>query len=232
MYPDLIVIKDETSVRLNLHEQFQKRAGSVLSQYRTNKGKRNWEKLDTKTMKFCIFDDQLASYQEVEEEVKYLKNDIEEWKETYTNLEEEKRKLVKQMNDTINCMADEIRTLKETNNQLENYIKCLEEQEGFAFKGKDISETKNKQQTLKTFMSRAETALWFAKAFGLELESMKVKEVKTGKSHVIETNTVLPQPLVQKSFYNLQNSFFPTKFPCHPNGGKNQENPGKFEANV
>jgi hypothetical protein len=31
---------------------------------------------------------------------------------------------------------------------------------------------------------------------------------------------VLPQPLVQ-------NSFFPTKFPCHPNGGKKQENSGK-----
>jgi hypothetical protein len=39
---------------------------------------------------------------------------------------------------------------------------------------------------------------------------------------------VLPQPLVQKSFYNLQNSSFPTKFPCHPNGGKNQENSGNL----
>lgn len=146
-----------------------------MSRYRTNKGKRNWKKLDTKTMKFHIFDDQLASYQEVEEVVKSLKNDIEEWKETFTSLEEEKRKLVKQVCDTINSMADEIRTLKETNNQLENYIKCLEKEEG-------------KQRTLKTFMSRAETAFWFAKAFGLELESMKLKEVKTGKSHVIETN--------------------------------------------
>jgi hypothetical protein len=43
---------------------------------------------------------------------------------------------------------------------------------------------------------------------------------------------VLPQPLVQKSFYNLQNCFFPKKCPCHPNGGKNQENSGKFDANV
>jgi hypothetical protein len=39
---------------------------------------------------------------------------------------------------------------------------------------------------------------------------------------------VLPQPLVQKSFYNLQNSFFPTKFPCHPNGGKIK----KIQANL
>jgi hypothetical protein len=44
------------------------------------------------------------------------------------------------------------------------------------------------------------------------------------KSIISISRTVLPQPLVQKSFYNLQNSFFPTKFPCHPNGGKNQEN--------
>jgi hypothetical protein len=43
--------------------------------------------------------------------------------------------------------------------------------------------------------------------------------------------TVLPQPLVQKSFHNLKNSFSPT-FPCNPNGEKNRENSGKFEANV
>jgi hypothetical protein len=39
---------------------------------------------------------------------------------------------------------------------------------------------------------------------------------------------VLSQPLVQKSFYNLQNSFFPTKFPCHPNGRKIK----KIQANL
>jgi hypothetical protein len=43
---------------------------------------------------------------------------------------------------------------------------------------------------------------------------------------VLEIYSALPQLLVQKSFYNL------TIFPCHPNGGKNQENSGKFEANV
>jgi hypothetical protein len=40
--------------------------------------------------------------------------------------------------------------------------------------------------------------------------------------------SALPQPPVQKSFYNLQNSFFPTKFPCHPNGRKNKENSGNL----
>ena len=48
------------------------------------------------------------------------------------------------------------------------------------------------------------------------------------KIFCIPSEPVLPQPLVQKSFSNLQNSFFPTKFPCHPNGGKNQENSGNL----
>jgi hypothetical protein len=47
-----------------------------------------------------------------------------------------------------------------------------------------------------------------------------------------QASSVFAQPLGQKSFYNLQNSFSPTKFPCHPNGGKSQENSGKFEANI
>jgi hypothetical protein len=41
---------------------------------------------------------------------------------------------------------------------------------------------------------------------------------------------VLPQPLVQKSFYNLQNSFFPTKFPCQ--WWKKSRKFRQFEANV
>ena len=36
-----------------------------------------------------------------------------------------------------------------------------------------------------SFMSRAKTALWFAKSFGLELESMTINELKTGISHTV-----------------------------------------------
>ena len=50
MYTDLInmsapahafVIKDDTNICNNIHEQFEKRAATVLSQYRTNRGQRN-----------------------------------------------------------------------------------------------------------------------------------------------------------------------------------------------
>jgi hypothetical protein len=39
---------------------------------------------------------------------------------------------------------------------------------------------------------------------------------------------VLPQPLFQKSFYNLQNSFFPQNFLATQTVKKNQENSGNL----
>jgi hypothetical protein len=45
---------------------------------------------------------------------------------------------------------------------------------------------------------------------------------------ILVVQPVLPQPLVQKSIHNLQNSFFPTEFPRHPNGGKIK----KIQANL
>ena len=94
-----------------------------------------------------------------------------------------KKILFDEMRDTINSMGKEICDLQNTNNQLQEYIKCLEKDEGFAYNGKHISETKNKPHTLKAFLTRAETALWFSQAFGLHVESLRVKEADTGKTY-------------------------------------------------
>ena len=69
-------------------------------------------------------------------------------------------------------MSNEISDLKTSNSHLEEYIRCLEKEERTAYKGKSIFETQRKQCTLKSLLSRAETAVWFSKAFGLELESL------------------------------------------------------------
>ena len=150
--------------------------------------------MDKKTLKFHLFEDQLASCQETEDEIKSLRNDLEEWRAAQVNLEADKKILIDEMEETINSMANEISNLKSTNNELEEYIKFLEKEEGFAYKGKDISKTKNKQRTLKAFLTRAETAIWFAKAFGLELQSLKVKEAKTGKTHEVNAETKTDEP--------------------------------------
>lgn len=100
-----------------------------------------------------------------------------------------KKNLFDEMKDTINRMGKELCQLQNTNNQLQEYIKCLEKDEGFSYNGKKISETKNRQRTLKAFLTRAETALWFSQAFGLHVESLRVKEADTGKTYEVNVET-------------------------------------------
>ena len=123
-----------------------------------------------------------------------MENELQEWKAAHANLETEKNNHINEMQSTFSNMANEIKDLKETNSQLEEYIKCLGKEEGFAYRGKHISDTKKKQLTLKAFLSRAQTALWFSKAFGLELESLMVKETNTGKSHEINIERKTDKP--------------------------------------
>lgn len=137
----------------------------------------------------------LASHQETEEKIQSLRDDLQEWRAAKVNLEAEKKVLVEEMRKTMNSVAKEISDLKETNSHLEDYIRSLEKRKGFAYKGKTFCETKNKQRTLKAFLTRAETAMWFSKAFGLELDSIKATEVETGKTHEINftPNTDKPE---------------------------------------
>ena len=70
--------------------------------------------------------------------------------------------------------------------ELFSSIECLEKNESLQNKGKDISEVKNKSQTMKTFLSRAQNALWFSNLYGLSIQGIQVKEQKTGLTHHLE----------------------------------------------
>ena len=81
---------------------------------------------------------------------------------------------------------------QEENKKLEHYIESLEKSLDVSlFKGKPFSQVKNKSRSLKTFLSRAQTALWFSSSFGIELESLSVKESDTG---VVNKVSCLPNP--------------------------------------
>lgn len=47
-----------------------------------------------------------------------------------------KKNLFDEMKDTINRMGKELCQLQNTNNQLQEYFKCLEKDEGFSYNGK------------------------------------------------------------------------------------------------
>ena len=81
---------------------------------------------------------------------------------------------------------EEISSLKQQNRELLSYIECLEKNESLQNKGKDISEVKNKSRSLKTFLTHAQTALWFSNSFGLSVQGIQVKEQKTGQTHHLE----------------------------------------------
>ena len=53
------------------------------------------------------------------------------------------------------------------------------------YQGKPLSAVKNKSRTLKTFLSQAQTALWFCSSFGIELQSLTVKESDSNEIHNI-----------------------------------------------
>ena len=77
--------------------------------------------------------------------------------------------------------------LSSENEGLKKYVEKLQIC-ALKYKGKDISEVQKKSRTLASFMSRAQVALWFAKSFGLKVETMTVSEIKTGIIHNLSTN--------------------------------------------
>ena len=90
---------------------FEKRAANIIAQYCINSGKKNWVKLNAKTLKFHLYEDQLTSNQETEDDVQSLQNDLAEWKAAHANLEVEKKILIDEMQNTILNMANELKKL-------------------------------------------------------------------------------------------------------------------------
>lgn len=103
-------------------------------------------------------------------------------------MQEEVNEIYKEMAEEVQKREEVINDQQKTNGELRNYIEKLEEINnlgGLQNKGKNISEVKKKSRTLNTFLSRASTALFFARSFVLEIEGLTVKESKTGIVHNI-----------------------------------------------
>ena len=95
-----------------------------------------------------------------------------------------------------------IENLQTINEDLSSYVSTLE---NLAYKGKDISKVSKKSRTLKPFLSRAQSALWFATSFGLEVKSITVRETKPGESHSVTDRKTPEAPDCQE---NRQTSGF------------------------
>ena len=179
-------ISSDQEIRLEVNESLRKLCGKVKSEYAKAKGTRRKEELNSKLRRFHIFEGQTESVKELRRENDLMKDEIAEWRKSYSNLQEEMKKLYSEMCQAIEEKDTKIDELEQKNEELLKYIACLEKSESLLNKGKDIADIKKKSRTLKTFLSRANTALWFSKSFGLDIQEIIVKEQKTGQSHTLE----------------------------------------------
>lgn len=187
----LFAFTDDQETRSQINDNLWKISTSVVQLYKKTKGRKRKE-LDNRVRKFHVMAGQTKSQEDYEEEINQLKSAAENWRSKYQNLEVEKRNLYNEMLEVINQKERTINHLQNENQQLLNYITDIEKVANIhcQYKGKHLSSSQNKSRTLKTFMSRAETALWFSKNFGLDIESMLIKESDTGKKHTVTFEAV------------------------------------------
>ena len=149
-------------------------------------------------------------------EKEFVEQDLSEWKKKFVNLEEESKKLLEDMKKELERKDQVIEDLGNVNEELKSYIDFLEKSNGYAYKGKSISDVKKKSRTLNCFLSRAKTALWFAESFGLDVSSINVTEKTTGVAHSVslgESNNVpgrnnvsATESETQKGFHGVSQS--------------------------
>ena len=150
-FTDYKCVRDEISVHLS------KLAGTVVQSYRILKGRARQE-LNEKVKKVSVYEGQVKSVRELCEKIESLTGQMQEWKANGENLEEEKEKMCEELAGAIN-------ENKRVNDELElvEYASTLERAlENTAYRGKEVSEIKNKTRTLKFFLSKVEMALLFA----------------------------------------------------------------------
>lgn len=175
----------DKEIRRDIEESLRKRILYVRDTYKRTKGRKRLQ-LDGQHKRFHVFEEYILSAGNIIEENRLLRDEISEWKKGYTNLEHDLQKLYNEMNEELKKKEVEIQQQKECNQALLTYVKELEmlvDNNKNPYKGKNVSDTVQKARTLKSYLSRAQTALWFSRSFGLEVESMVVRETTTDKEH-------------------------------------------------
>lgn len=213
------LVNTDIIVREKVNETLSKIAGGVTQLYKKSRGRARID-LDKRVRKFHLFEGETKPIVDFHEEIKSVRDELREWKEKCTNLEEEKEKIYNEMSKALEEKAKVVEHLQRSNKQLEEYAENLPKAVGVkSFHGKPVSEAKKKTRTMKTFLSRANMALWFASSFGLELDTLKVKEHETGQVHIVNFQQ---ENLTQEPISSHDESGRASTFSTLPEGEKNR----------
>ena len=176
---------DDENIRDGIDEALLNIAYKISLDYKKTKSRARKE-LDNRVRKFHVMEGQTKPVHELYQEIENIQNELQDWKKAYEDLELEKERIYEEMVLAVNQKENETQVLQKTNKELEDYIASLENSVGVSsYQGKPLSTVKNKFRTLKTFISRAEAALWFCSSFGVELVGLTVKESDSDVVHNI-----------------------------------------------
>lgn len=169
-----------------LHERFKDEGKRVKRLFSTVKGRKRKTLFNLKC-KVSIRRGEVESVTELKEENITLLRNIEEWRQKYDNLEQEKQELFDGLTNEINNYKEELEEQEEVNKQLADYISKLENEQSCS--GKKICEVGKKQarRKIKELKTRIHCALWFCESFGLKIKSINMEDT-SGKKQVIEYN--------------------------------------------
>lgn len=183
----LFAFTDDQAVRDEISVHLMKLSSIVVQLYRTTKGRARKE-LDEKEKK-NFYEGQTKSVRELYDQIEFMTDEIKLWENNHKHPEEEKEKLYEDLTVGLNEQRRVSEELQRSNKELEEYAKTLEETIGITpHKGKMVSEASNKSRTLKSFLSRVETALWISKSFGIALDALSVKECDSGEVHHLKVS--------------------------------------------
>ena len=138
---------------------------------------------------------------ELMEKLDSINTEVEEWRKKYENLEQEKKALFEELREKSARNHEnankKISEMEAENKEMKKYMRKLEKEESNLRHATTKDMTTVTKRTiynrLKTVTNRAQKALWFAKTFGLELESLHVTDT-SGKKHQLKLSTTSHSP--------------------------------------
>ncbi|CAB4041448.1 Hypothetical predicted protein [Paramuricea clavata] len=201
-------ITSEEAVRLHVNESLRKLASQVNADYGRSRGRKRKD-LESRAKKFHILDGKTVSVAEMKHKTKIAHDrqkgvEISGLQAKNEDLQAKNEDL-QASNEDLQVKNEDLEAknegLQAKNEELLNYIAQLENE--FSYNGKGISEVQKKSRLLKTFMSRAEVALWFANSYGLKVESLTVCEIKSGTEHKLNIENANSRNSHTHGFENL-----------------------------
>ena len=121
----------------------------------------------------------------LEEELGLAKEEIDNWKQQFHDLEEEKQKLFQEMLKE----KDKYQSGKEESELMRKYIRQLESDQFKTVRGTPIPEITTSQarnRKLKELKTRAQKALHFCTLFGLELDALRLKDPQSPQTYTVK----------------------------------------------